>query len=532
VDRTDCCVVAPSRGIAPGVAGRVLSAAWHELAESAGPACVLRLHSGAPVVAWVNRALCELLAVDAGELAGRPLRDLVDAQRDGTSDGPRDGSRDGSRHGSWDGSRDGSWDGSRGSASDDVPAAAGAFPVPGQPAGPAGPAERSPLDWATAVHRLSRGVGGTAAAVLARADGTVRPVQVRVTPVTPPDGARPGPPDTFGASVAPPGVVDPLPAPAGITCWLVTLDPASDTMTDLQAAAATAEHRFAALARCAPVGIFASDVGLRLGFVNDRFAALTGLPTHALLGTGWLDAVHRDDLPGLYQAVQTVLGGAPVELTTRLVRDEDRQCWLQLRLAPTTTPERAAGFIGTAEDVTERRSWEEHLTYQAQHDPLTGLVNRRRLIEVLTDVLSSRRGRDREFAVLFLDLDGFKEINDTYGHDAGDRALIEVARRLQKVVRDTDLLARVAGDEFVVVLRQVTSEAEAAAAARRHLAALASPVRIGRTEVALSASVGVAMPTGFDTPESLLRAADRVMYEAKAAGHGLYRLAPVAGEGR
>jgi diguanylate cyclase (GGDEF)-like protein/PAS domain S-box-containing protein len=311
--------------------------------------------------------------------------------------------------------------------------------------------------------------------------------------------------------------------------WLALLEPLGDATVGVEAALAEAEHRFTALATVAPVAIFASEVGLRLGYVNDRFVAMTGVPAHGLLGTGWLDVVHRDDLPAVYSAVQSVLGGTAVELTVRIALGSDRQSWLRLRFAPTTTPTRAAGFIGTAEDVTEQRSWEEHLTYQARHDPLTGLVNRRRLIEVLGDLLSGRRSRDREFAVLFLDLDGFKEINDTYGHEAGDRALIEVARRMQRTIRDTDLAARVAGDEFVVVLRNITAEAEAEAAARRHLAALAAPVRIGRAEVTLSASVGIALPTGLDTPESLLHAADQGMYEAKSAGHGLYRLAPAAG---
>jgi diguanylate cyclase (GGDEF)-like protein/PAS domain S-box-containing protein len=305
----------------------------------------------------------------------------------------------------------------------------------------------------------------------------------------------------------------------------VRIEPVRDTLAEAEHALAVAEHRFAALAGTAPVGIFASEAGLRLGYVNDRFVALLGRPAHALVGTGWLDALHGVDHPALYRAVQTVLGGTPVELSVRLAHMTDVQHWLQFRLAPTTTPARAAGFIGTAEDVTYRRSWEEHLTYQAHHDPLTGLVNRRRLLEVLGEVLGSARAGDRDLAVLFLDLDGFKEINDRYGHEAGDRALVEVARRMHRVARDADLVARVAGDEFVVVLRQIGGVVEAEAAARRHLAALAVPLRVGAAELTLSASVGVAMPGGFDTPESLLRVADQSMYEAKAAGPGLYRLA-------
>jgi diguanylate cyclase (GGDEF)-like protein/PAS domain S-box-containing protein len=487
VERSDCCVVTPSRGTAPGVAGRLLAAAWRDLAEAGGPACVLRERNGVLGLAWVNLALCQMLAMDAGELAGRPLRELaVDARPDRAE--AVDARPDRDRTANADADRLG-----------------------------VDPVEQAPLGWATAAHRLARGPGGSAVALLERDDGTALRVRVRVSPVAEPhqgDGPVPLPPDVVPA------------------CWLVSLDPLGSEVSDLQGALAVAEHRFAALSRCAPVGIFASDIGLRLGYVNDRFVALTGLESHALLGTGWLDAVHRHDLSAVYAAVQTVLGGTPVELTVRLVRDDERQRWLHLRLAPTTTPSRAAGFIGSAEDVTERRSWEEHLVYQARHDPLTGLLSRCHLVEVLADLLSGRRDGERGFAVLLLDLDGFKQVNDAHGHEAGDRALIEVARRLRRVVRDTDLLARVAGDEFAVLLRQVVSEGDASAAARRHLAVVAEPMRVGLAEITLTAGVSVVMPSPIDTPESLLRAADRVMCEAKAAGHGSYRLSLVAGEAR
>jgi diguanylate cyclase (GGDEF)-like protein len=198
-------------------------------------------------------------------------------------------------------------------------------------------------------------------------------------------------------------------------------------------------------------------------------------------------------------------------------------------LSPITTPARAAGFIGTAEDVTERRAWEERITYQAQHDPLTGLLNRRRLIEVLQDLLTSKTPSARCFAVIFMDLDGFKSVNDTYGHEAGDQVLIEVARRMQRTSRGADILARVAGDEFVIILNNIITVADAEAAARRHLLSLAEPYQIARHQVTISASIGLALPAIFDTPETILRAADQVMYDAKAAGRGDYRLAPSAG---
>ena len=197
--------------------------------------------------------------------------------------------------------------------------------------------------------------------------------------------------------------------------------------------------------------------------------------------------------------------------------------WVQIRLAPVTTPRRSAGFIGTIEDVTDRRAWENQLSYLAGHDALTGLANRRSLVEAITQLLTSRRTRDRDAAVLFCDLDGFKQVNDTLGHEAGDRVLIEVGQRLVTTARDHDLVARIAGDEFVVLIREVGTVDDAEIAAARQLRALVSPIFVAGTSVVVSASIGVAMARDYDNASELLQAADRGMYEAKRAGRGRYR---------
>jgi diguanylate cyclase (GGDEF)-like protein/PAS domain S-box-containing protein len=319
-------------------------------------------------------------------------------------------------------------------------------------------------------------------------------------------------------------------APGGI--YVVWLRPVADGQRVAEEAQRESEHRFSALAEHAPVGIVVSEAGVRLGFVNNRFAEIVGVDRSELSGTEWLKTVHAPDLPGLLTAVDEVLGGTPVELRLRLVSIDDAQRWVQMRLSPVITPRRSAGFIATVEDITARRVWETQLSYLASHDSLTGLANRRILIESLSQLLSSRRRRARGAAVLFCDLDGFKQINDTLGHDAGDRVLIEVGHRLSSTAREHDLVARIAGDEFVVLIRQIDSLADAEAAAGRLLAALSVPITIAGQPITAAASIGIAMADEYNNTTDLLHAADRRMYQAKSCGGGIFRSAALDTDAR
>lgn len=313
---------------------------------------------------------------------------------------------------------------------------------------------------------------------------------------------------------------------ADASSYLVWLRPADDDVAVAEEAAADADYRFRALGENAPIGIVLSEVGARLGFANQAFAAISGVEISALLGTGWLSTVVAEDMPSLLESIDEVLAGETADLTLRMHSLVGPSRWVRLRLAPVMTRQRAAGFVGTAEDITARREWEAQLSHQASHDALTGLINRRRLMEVLTDLFDSTsrsRRNDRDIALLFCDLDGFKEINDQFGHDAGDRVLIEVAHRLTTAARDHDMVARLAGDEFVLLLRQISGVREAEAAAARQLAALTRPIQVGRARVEIKASLGIAMGRDHTTAASLLRAADAGMYEVKRAGGGIAR---------
>lgn len=175
-------------------------------------------------------------------------------------------------------------------------------------------------------------------------------------------------------------------------------------------------------------------------------------------------------------------------------------------------------FLSVARDITDKKMAEEH-THLAYHDPLTGLPNRRRLVERIEHALTQARRHQRLLALLFLDLDYFKEINDTLGHDAGDAVLLVVAQRLARCVRQDDTLSRLGGDEFVVLLSEIVDANDARSVAEKIKAELALPFCLGGKTLALSGSIGISLyPEDGTEAQVLIGRADAAMYQAKRAG--------------
>ena len=178
------------------------------------------------------------------------------------------------------------------------------------------------------------------------------------------------------------------------------------------------------------------------------------------------------------------------------------------------------GAVACITDVTDRREAEAALIRQGLHDPLTDLANRALLRDRLTQAIARQDRQPDPFSLLLLDLDGFKLVNDGLGHQAGDEVLVTIAHRFQHCLRSSDTIARLGGDEFAVLLENTTGP-EAVAVAEQLLTALRRPVRVKQHAITPDASVGIALSTGRDTAESMLRNADLAMYAAKDAGKGV-----------
>lgn len=192
-----------------------------------------------------------------------------------------------------------------------------------------------------------------------------------------------------------------------------------------------------------------------------------------------------------------------------------------------------AGFVCVFHDVTERRAREEQIRHMAFHDSLTGLPNQALLRDRLERALATAKRNEGSLGLMFVDLDRFKYVNDTFGHGVGDELLIEVARRLEGCVRESDTVARIGGDEFVILLGTSGDRAGYGVVADKVLDRMMSPFSIGGHTVEIGASIGIArFPDNGRTAEELVKCADSAMYDAKAAGKGVYRYCDESSAGK
>jgi diguanylate cyclase (GGDEF)-like protein/PAS domain S-box-containing protein len=314
-----------------------------------------------------------------------------------------------------------------------------------------------------------------------------------------------------------------------------------DNITLTQELAEKENHFRSLVQGSSDVIMIAAPSGI-LRYVSPAAAGVYGRPAEELVGTELAGLIHPEDLGCVVHEVRRFLAASPDEEPTTRIECRFRSggggtsdpggtdsggVWLNVE---STINRHHGGLIFNSRDVTERVRLQAQLQHNAEHDPLTDLPNRALFTRRVQRALSGRRSTDHGTAVLFIDLDGFKAVNDTIGHQAGDELLVQAARRLQEAVRRGDTAARLGGDEFAALIvgdgtrDRTAREGHILELADRLRVTLSQPYLIDGNDVRVAASIGVSFAEPGLGAQELLRNADLAMYRAKAAGKGRVEL--------
>ena len=304
---------------------------------------------------------------------------------------------------------------------------------------------------------------------------------------------------------------------------------AEDITVPMQAKAALrdSEERFRSAFGQAAVGLAQVAADGRWLRVNRKLLDIVGYTEAELMRLRLSDIVSPEDWQLDREMLRALLAGEQPTSTRekRYIRKDGRSVWVKATVAAMQAGDGEPGVVAVIEDISQRKQFEGELLHLANHDPLTGLANRSLLLDRLDQAIAAARRNARAVAVLFLDLDRFKTVNDSLGHDAGDRVIVEVGRRLLRAVRDVDTVARMGGDEFVVLLAELPDGgAGAAALAQKLLDALFQPMLIHGHELAPAGSIGISLyPQDGADGKTLLKNADAAMYRAKEHGRNNFQ---------
>ena len=303
-----------------------------------------------------------------------------------------------------------------------------------------------------------------------------------------------------------------------------------ETWIEREGALMKSEERWKFAVEGSGDGLWDWNVQTGKAFYSPRFKTMLGFAEDEIGDSQeeWSNRVHPDDAPGAFASMQHYVDGKAGSGTIeyRMLCKDGSWQWTMGRgmVVERNAQGKAVRLIGTISDITERKQHQSQLEHIAHFDALTNLPNRVLLSDRLQQAMAQALRRNQQLAVVYLDLDGFKAINDQHGHDAGDQVLIKLAHRLKLALREGDSLARIGGDEFVAVLIDLEDFAASRPLLTRLLEACAQPVPVGDLSLHVSASLGVTtypQPQDIDA-DQLLRQADQAMYQAKLSGKNRY----------
>jgi diguanylate cyclase (GGDEF)-like protein/PAS domain S-box-containing protein len=322
--------------------------------------------------------------------------------------------------------------------------------------------------------------------------------------------------------------VDPLRDRAGAVVGVIGLGHDVTERRRAEEALRESEIRFRTVVEALGEGLLITDADDRILYANPRVEEIFGYRPEELVGRiGYEVLLPADEIEVFRERIGRRLDGSSERYELRVRRKDGSLAWTEIHATPYRGPDgTVVGTVGAIAEITERKRVEEQLAHGALHDSLTGLPNRALFINRLEHALERlRRGRRKAFAVLFLDLDRFKLINDSLGHATGDDLLRHVGTRLEEALRPDDTVSRFGGDEFTILLDDVNDAVDASHVADRVLEVLARPFRLGARQVYTSASIGIALCASGDAdPQELLRNADAALHRAKGHGKARYEV--------
>jgi diguanylate cyclase (GGDEF)-like protein/PAS domain S-box-containing protein len=287
------------------------------------------------------------------------------------------------------------------------------------------------------------------------------------------------------------------------------------------------EERYRTIIKEMEEWYFETDLTGNVTFFNDIFATVLGYSQTELTGLNFKSFVKKEESDSVYRLFNQIFKtGKPTRnFPYEFISTDGKVTSAEFSFFPKRDKEgNVCGFRGVGHDITERKHAEEKIKYQATHDALTGLPNRLMFSQLLNQAIKSARRYKRQFAVLFMDLDRFKIINDTMGHDAGDQLLQEIAARLKQTLRAVDVVARLGGDEFIVLIDEVSDSSHVSTVAHKIITSIIKPLTIMKQECRITASIGISIyPKDAEDEQSLMKNADMAMYLAKEEGKNNYQ---------